>query len=338
MIAPSYKIEIDGKPISNDLQDRLLELSITDEINSNSDRVEIVFDDSMEDMEHPPTERKMKIYLGYIGQALTYMGETVVDEVFDEGPPYVVRVTGKGFESASKIANKRSKTWDSKSVGDLFRSIARENSLEARIDKFFDSIKLEQAEKANHQCLESDLHFARRVSDSYGGSLKVNDGKLLVSREGSGVSASGKSSPTIDIGRVDVKRRRFQKVKRGAYGSAEVLVKNLETGELQKRTIGVGEPTYRFTETFKSIEEAEIAARSKIGKAQSFASQLMLELKGDPRLVVEVKVKLSGFKKDLDGVWIVSRAEHKLSRRGGYTTTIDLRKEIDSLKKENQSP
>jgi len=57
--------------------------------------------------------------------------------------------------------------------------------------------------------------------------------------------------------------------------------------------------------------------------------------RGRADLYTEMRVKVSGFKQQIDTAeWIITTLTHGLSAESGYTTSIELEVKIDSLEME----
>ena len=90
-----------------------------------------------------------------------------------------------------------------------------------------------------------------------------------------------------------------------------------QAAEDVEETAGEGDPLRRLRERFTSAEAARAAARAEWTRASRAGTQLSLSLPGNPDLVAEGRVQLTGFRPGVDGNWLVTGVEHQLDS-GGY--------------------
>lgn len=319
---PAFRLSFGGKNLSEDMAKRVLSITVRDEAKRKGDTLQIIFDDRDESLEIPAKGDKVQVFLGY-GDDLSSMGQYTVDDAYSEGPPFLMHVHAKGFDSSSKIKERRSRNFEKKSAGDVLELLAKENGLEPKVSPYFKSATVPYGMA---QCKESDLHFGSRLTDSLGGTFKVNDGKLIATKEGDGKDYQGKTLEAIPIKRNEIKRLRYGRGERSAYKSAECYVRSLATGKKEKIEVGLGSPVLRISEVFSSKELATRTARARLNKAGFSAENVQIDVPGNPKLTVERRVALSGFKRKIDGEWIIHSAEHKLVPQEGYQTNMELKK------------
>ena len=76
---PIYSISVNGANL--DVKNKLISLSITDELGLLSDRAEILLDDSDDKLAIPPRGVEIAISLGYEEEGLYPMGTYIADEI-----------------------------------------------------------------------------------------------------------------------------------------------------------------------------------------------------------------------------------------------------------------
>lgn len=328
-LRPDIKIRIDDKEISDTLRERLISLRAEDHQEQKSDSLTLIFDDRDEDLEEPKRDLSIEVFLGFDGN-ISKIGRYKISEVYSDGPPGLMYVKGTGFDASGTIKEKKSKVFsENESIRGALSKIASDHSLEPKISKDFYEIKIPYGLA---QCKESDLHFASRLTDYAGGTFKINDGKLIATKKGSGDTASGRPLTEVVVDRSQVERYSTSKSKIMEYKSAKAYVRDLSTGKKEEVLVGLGDPVLILPETFASKELALSAARSKIGSKDSSETSIEIDLQGDNRLTVERRVKLTGFKKQsFNGSWIVAEAQHDWSAKRGYRTSVKLQRKLDKI-------
>ncbi len=318
----SFKLKFDGKDLDAYMVNKVISIRAVDESKKKGDTLEIIFDDREEDLQIPDHGDKVEIFLGYEG-SLTKIGRYIVDEAKVKGPPFKMTVSGKGFDTGSKITTRKTRVFKTESAAKILEQIAAENGLEAKISEFFKNAKVSNGFS---QCKESDLHYGSRLTGSMGGTFKINDGKLIATKEGDGKDYSGNKLDTIEINRKDIIDIEYGKSKRQSYKSAVCRVRNLGTGETKKVEVGIGSPVLNIPEVFPNEEVAVKTARARLNEGGFSSQTISIRVRGDARLSAERPIKLTGFRRGMDGEWIVGKAEHSYSPGDGYRTGIELKK------------
>ncbi|MDU5769646.1 contractile injection system protein, VgrG/Pvc8 family, partial [Mixta calida] len=209
------------------------------------------------------------------------------------------------------------------------------------------------------QTNESDASFLMRLARQCGALACVKNGKLLFIRQGQGRTASGKPLPVITLTRSAGDSHRFTLADRDAYTG--VIASWLHTREPAKKEItkvkrrrkstakkkepeakqgdyliGTDENVLVLSRTYANRSNAERAAKMQWERLQRGVATFSIQLaRGRADLYTEMPVKVSGFKKQIDGSsWIITTLTHSLGSDGGFTTSLELEVKIDSLEME----
>lgn len=85
---------------------------------------------------------------------------------------------------------------------------------------------------------------------------------------------------------------------------------------------GDEEPTYVIREPWPDAAQAAADAEAKLLELHRRTGTLELTLPGNPVLLAESPLQMSGWGTTVDGPWIVGRATHVVAGSSGYTTEI----------------
>lgn len=131
---PVFKILANNDNVTELIKERLIRLSITDEIGFVSDAATIVIDNHDDQVEVPARGAELEVYLGYDVDALVKMGKFMVDEVELSGPPNQISITARSSDTFEKsnlgsIVSPKSRSWHDIAFPDMVAAIAKENKL-----------------------------------------------------------------------------------------------------------------------------------------------------------------------------------------------------------------
>ncbi len=148
-MTPAWSISADGVDITSRFNDRLLELTVTDNEGLKSDSCEILVDDRDGQLAIPRKGAILAISMGYRETGLTFMGLYTVDEVEVSGFPRQMRISASAADLREKLKEQRSKGYDKKKIGDIVGEIAKRHNLKPAVSsalKDFEYEHLAQSE------------------------------------------------------------------------------------------------------------------------------------------------------------------------------------------------
>lgn len=318
-MTPAYRIAVNGKNITDTVSPLLVSLSINDEAGLKSDQVTLTLDDRDQQIEAPNTGAKMKVAIGYLETGLIEQGEYTVDEVTAEGPPDALIIRAKAADMGGDMKAPREKSWHLTTLGGIIKAVAETHKLTPVIPEELASIAVPHADQT-----ESDYQFLTRLAAENGATFKVANGRLVFAKRLSGKAASGQSLPAITIERQQVSSFSATISDRQRYKSVKAFWHDKLTAERIPVTIGEGFPQYSITDqTFPTADEATAAAKSKLDAMTSTADAVSLQMPGRADVFAEQPVKISGFKRKIDGDYVAVSVRHNMSR-SGFTTAVEL--------------
>lgn len=192
---PVFKILANNDNVTELIKERLIRLSITDEIGFVSDAATIVIDNHDDQVEVPARGAELEVYLGYDVDALVKMGKFMVDEVELSGPPNQISITARSSDTFEKsnlgsIVSPKSRSWHDITFPDMVAAIAKENKLSPLVSPRLEGIIVDHIDQTE----ESDLAFLNRVAQTVDSYVKPADGKLIVAPIGTAISPKRKKS------------------------------------------------------------------------------------------------------------------------------------------------
>lgn len=355
---PTYEISVAGQII--DFGDRLLSISLSQERDRNAgigcENVEIILDDSSEPrLMVPPHGRALRVKFGYEGQPLVDKGIFIVDESEISGPPNVLKIRAQNNSNTPHdtsflpLITRMNRSWQTPlTVQKLVTQIAIDHGLFPVISPELASIELPHIDQANMSDLELLSQYVCRVHDAY---VLPQDSKLLVLKNGSGETVSGKSADhtffyaasvgeTLDPEKIYINNWRSRTLDFTAYQTVKAAWYDYAAAQEVEETVGDGSfPILRLPFLHPDAATANAAARTALARSNCFSGEIEINAPGVPILSPGEKLSLLGAHPDLDNVtWYCRRVEHTIDRSGFWTRaqgerlTADLPKNVtDSL-------
>jgi phage protein D len=334
-MTPKFQLLVSGNDITEDVTDRAGIIEWSDTVEEGSDGLTITLHDADNLLAVPKSGAKVELAVGY-GRDLQRVGSYTVESTQMEGPPDKLSVscTSAPVAQAGSIAARRSRSWEFTTLGSIAETIAANLSSTLAIDPVVAATLITNAQQVD----QSDTDFLLRLVRRHGGFLKFADGRLVISREGSG-SGTGGTALTVDLMRSDVTS---WKIAAGGKGQALKKVKvkyhkyeTGETGEVEAEIkqsasakgfaedaewLATSESAFVAPTTAASEDEAKAQASTAAGRIGRSSRQFDLSLPGRLDIVAGGKVSLSGFRDGVDGEWLVKDVKHRLDSSGWSMT------------------
>lgn len=212
-LTPQFMLTLNREDITDNISDRLINLTMTDNRGFEADQLDIELDDSDGLVELPVRGAVLSLYLGWKGFALVGKGDFTVDEVEHHGAPDAVTLRARSADFRGTLNSRREESWHDTTLGAVVEAIAVRNKLKAGVVPSLAGIQIPHIDQSQ----ESDAVFLTRLAERNGGAVSVKAGKLLMLKAGSGTTASGKAIPQITIERSSGDRHNFAIADRGAY-------------------------------------------------------------------------------------------------------------------------
>jgi len=327
-----FSLIVDGTEYAGNIVPRLQSLSLTEKLEDGADELEVIL--SNHDGQLAPIKRGVfaTLKLGWkdgpdVTAGLIDKGRFKIDQVVKEGPPDVLRITGRSADLTGAMRRRRDKGWKGKTIGEIVTDVAQANGLEPRVHPDLAKIQLQSVEQA----AKSDIAFIRDLGRRYDAIATQKDGKLLFMPIGTDTTTGGKNIQRLTITRRGNGRFSFTAADREEHDGAEAQWH--DRAGARKRTVKQGKAANprRIKRTFGSEQEARAAAAAEAKRAERGQYTFTHEMAfGDATIEPNRKVTLQGFDSEIDDIrWLIKQATHILDGNGGFTTSI----EMDSLPK-----
>lgn len=333
-MTPGFKLLANGRDITSDVVARGAIVEWSDTVDEGSDSMTVTVADHDNLVAVPKAGVKVELSAGYDG-ALQKAGTFYVSETEIEGPPerVTIQATSAPVTAANgqSIAARSSKSWEDTTLGDIAQSIAGKLGVSASVDKELAAVQITNEQQVD----QSDTDFLLRLVRRHGGFLKFAQERMVIAKEGSGTSTSGKAL-TVTLMRSDVSRWSVRAGgKRAAIQKVKMKVHDYETGETSEveadvpksgsiGDFGVSQAgsgnytpvTFTGPNPFAKVEDAQKAAKTTAARLARSSRSFELDLPGRLDIVAGGKVTLAGFREGVNGEWLVKSVRHRIDSSG----------------------
>jgi uncharacterized protein len=320
-MTPAFQITADGTDITAQINDRLLEISVTDEAGMKADALDIRIDDRDGVVVLPRQGAKLSVSMGYKGASLAFMGTFISDEITLSSFPMTMAIRAQSADIAGPIKEPKTRNWDKITVQAILEKIAGEHGLKPAIDKAKGAFNYKHLAQTN----ESDLHLITRLAKEHDAIAAIKDGNLVFAAKGAGKSASGSALSVRNLVPGDITSWSVTLTNRDKYKSVSAFWQDKKKAKKQEVKAGSGEPIYSIRNVYPTKEEAEKGVKSKLDEFTRGSDKLSITMPGDPTLAAETPLMLSGFRDGVDGAWSAISVKHT-QNGSSYVCQIEAEK------------
>lgn len=329
-IAPGFQILADAADITATVQQRLISLTLTDEVGMESDVLEITMadNDPLVPLQVPPTGAELELFLGYDG-IMQRMGLFVCDEVELAGWPgeMVIRARAAVYDKSkggkSNLQTQKNRSWPSGTkLAAMVAKVAKEHGMEHAVAKSLQAVTLPHIDQAD----ESDINLLVRVAKKYDAIVKPAGGKITVAKRGESKAVSGEQLAPVLVDLTDCTNYRMTLAKRETAGMVVAYWHAVKKAKRNEVKVGKGEPVRRLKQYYPTQEMALAAARAELERRSRGQQTLALTTTGSPTIAAEAQLIVAGIRPDVDGEWLISRVTHRLDGSTGYLCDIEAEK------------
>lgn len=324
-----FKLTIEGIDRTTTVQNRLIDLSMTDKRGLEADELSLTLSDHDGALPLPTKGNSIQLWLAAPDGELVNMGSYVIDEAEHSGSPDQMTIKAKSADMKGTLKVKRSESHHRTSMGDLARKYADRHQLKLSISDEVAAIEISHLD----QTRESDMNVLSRLAREHDLVATVKQGRLTVIKAAQGKSASGRALPSITITRASGDQHRYSRADRDTdYETAAASYHDPKTGKTetvhvdqQGKTQPSSDKPLVLSKPAASAEQAKTRATAKAQQVKRQVATFELTLAtGRPDIKPETPIRVQGFRPYIDQHrWTTEEVTHRLSS-SGYQTAIKL--------------
>lgn len=316
---PAFRIRTDDHDLTAEIAKRLISLSVKDRAGIADDSLQIVLRDNPP-IALPKPGIILHVALGYEEQ-LVEVGSFAIKPVSLKIDPGEMSIEGSAADQYGTLMGQRERSWKSENLKSIVEAIAKEHALEPSVSKVFASITISHEDQT-----ESDIALLTRLAKRHDAIFKIQGRKLGFLRRGRGESASG-----TKIGPFRIESARnivFKTETESKYSGVRAHYWNARHTRRESVVVGKEGRIHDLRYCLKDESTAKEAANSKFREIKRKSSILNFEVPGTLEIHAERELEISGFRQDIDGIWIVSEVDYD-QNGSGFIDKVTCERKID---------
>lgn len=318
----ALKIMYEGKDITADFSPMCTSVRYADYWRSQSDEVELEFEDSSHlllSQLNPQKGDKLEVMLGPSTIEMLDCGSFEIDDIGFHGPPDAVRLKGLATGIKPGYRTQVTKYWLNKTLGTIAKEIAGKYGLD--VTGAPSGIRL----KREYQNGEDDLKFLRRLAERYGYAFKVAHGQLVFFK----VDSLEGMETVIVVKPETVKQYEFSSAGEPVAQSVGMKYydpqnKELVEGSASNDAAAGGEQA-NLDVNAGSKSELDTQAQESMKQRQRDEETISVTMPGNIAVIAGAVAQVSGFGV-FDGRYLIKDSKHEVTRSGGYQVRFGLQK------------
>lgn len=355
------------KDITTLISHRLMSMTIADNRGFEADEIDIQLSDHDGKLAFPRRGATLEVAIGWQGEQLIPKGKFIVDELQYSGSPDSLTLRARSADLRGSLSDKKERSFDNISFENLINQIAKENQLEGACAEAFKEKVIPHLDQTNESDINllsrlaenydaiatvkngkllfmpvglgmtvsgkalPTIEITRQMGDNFSFSLTENDNYTAVRAYWHNMDNGKKGVVLID------KNTKIERLAKPTQHTEEGGT-STETSKTKKKvTLVQTQPVETdsnkmktLRHTYKTEAYAINAAKAAFDKMRRGIASLSINLAdGNAWLMPELRVKVRGFKDQIDSSnWIISKVTHNLTT-SGFTTSLELELDIN---------
>lgn len=324
---PSYTIIYDGKNISADVSESLIDLTYTDKVTGEADELEITLEDKFGKWQNEWYPQKGSYITATIGIGGVQLpcGVFQIDQIEFSGPPDMITIKALSTGFYGKIRNRKGYAHENKTLAEIVRTVA--GKIKYKVVGNIENVKVGRST----QNRESDLQYLNRLAAQYGYNFTIKDKTLVFIKqtelEARSTSLSVDKTETTEYGFKDKTSEIFKatQIKFHNPNSNKVISATKQaTFQGQESDYTDQLDTLEIREKAENEEQANIKAEAYTHKFVSLQQTGSFSTVGNPLLVSGNNIDLTGFGA-FAGIWHILTSTHTINT-DGYQTAVEMKR------------
>ena len=319
MLVPIFELFYEKKNITEDVSPYVTSIEYTDVEHSESDELQISFEDSeklWQDAWIPVKGDCLRAYIGYEAEKLLNCGIFEIDELEYNTPPDVITVKGLATGIKKPLRQKNSVGYENKTLKQIAKEIADKHGYtlvgeiaDVRVDRIT-------------QNKERDLTFLTKLAEQYGYIFKIAENNLVFFDV---QTLKGAKSTQIfyksDLIQINLREKTSQKYKSVQVSYYDPKKKKTVKATARNENVAKGD-TLKLNVRCSDRKQAILKANAALSTADT-KIEGSIEMVGNPYVVAGLNIELKGIG-HFSGKYHIKKVRHILDKYSGYKTICEV--------------
>lgn len=324
---PTYEIVYNGTNITSDILPYVLSFNYTDKAAGETDELELTVEDTNGlwiNEWYPVKGDKITARIFNLGKVLE-CGTFTVDEISASGGSSGNTVSIKGVAAGinKKMRTKTCYAHENKSLREIANTIGSKHGL-----KVIGEIANVRIGRVT-QYRETDLNFLQRLANEYGYTFSVRDSEMTFTNiftiEDKKAALTITPQEMISWSLTDKTSKTFKAVRISYHNPKEKKVVSFQHTEDNDAFKQAKNDDMEMKVKAENQQQAEIKARAALYKANSKQQEGSVEMQGNVYALAGNNCELDGIGY-FSGRYYIESSSHSVSKDGGYTTSLELKR------------
>ncbi|MFA7085430.1 MAG: contractile injection system protein, VgrG/Pvc8 family [Aliarcobacter sp.] len=312
MVKPRFKVVVNGKDMTQTINQNASKISFHDEDGTSSDDIRLSVEGSFR---RPAYGDEIKLWIGD-ENAMMFCGTFAVQNSkvsVSNGSKIEISATGVDFSSGTKV--KRNKSYENISIKQVVTQIAKKQELKVECD--YDDLYVVHIEQSN----ESDLHFLKRLASDYNALFAIKNNTLIFKQKVKGDKKSD-GLPRYSLNIKDISSYDIENTNKQKYNSCTASWHDTKENKQKSVTVGDGEPVKHIKGSYQNEADAKSKAQAALQKASSQTKVGNISCAGFVCYAGGV-LNLSGTVED-DGEYHIKSVNHDIDTTAGWKISMEI--------------
>lgn len=348
---------------------RLGSLSIIDNRGFEADTLDLELTDHDGKLALPPRNAAIDVAIGWEGQPLIKKGQYLVDEVQYSGAPDKLTIRARSADLKGSLSEQKERSFHNIKLEALVEQIGKENGLEAFVGFEYEKDIVDHIDQTNESDINlltrlaeqfgamatvkngvllfmklgeaksitgkpiPPMKITKRSGDNYTFSIAESANYKAVRAYWHDTDTGNRGEITIDENTKITKQRRMTKgrtLKNGTVKGRHLSKRRYNVLEQTQPVTSDSDQIKTLRHTYASKKDAIRGAKSAFDRLKRGVATFNIDLAyGDPMLMPETPLELSGFKSEIDAAnWLITRVTHTITDNG-YVSQVECELRIE---------
>ncbi|MBN6076995.1 phage late control D family protein [Aggregatibacter actinomycetemcomitans] len=349
---------------------RLGHLSIIDNRGFEADTLDLELTDHDGKLALPPRNAAIDVAIGWEGQQLIKKGQYLVDEVQYSGAPDKLTIRARSADLKGSLSEQKERSFHNIKLETLVEQIGKENGLDAFVGFEYEKSVVDHIDQTNESDINlltrlaeqfgamatvkngvllfmklgeaksitgkpiQPMKITKQEGDNYTFTIAESANYKAVRAYWHDTDTGKRGEITIDENTKITKQRRMTKgrtLKNGTVKGRHLSKRKYNVLEQTEPVTSDSDQIKTLRHTYASEKDAIRGAKSAFDRLKRGVATFNIDLAyGDPMLMPETPLELSGFKSEIDAAnWLITKVTHTITDNG-YVSQIECELKIEN--------